>query len=379
VNRVSYYKIISALKNTLGKNCVNSQSGIESKLVWQKRKPTHAMGKGGKAVARADLLVNLVKAGVTGDSQSVKSVTEVIVAEERAKQHTVLAERLEHVLRVNGSGPHGVNGVAVRHPAKEFVHELIPRRRLEELILTSRVRSACRQLVEEQLHASVLRSHGLNARHRLLLVGPPGNGKTSIAEAIAEALAVPFLVVRYESLIASFLGETAGRLKRVFEYARTIPCVLFFDEFDVIGKERGDVHETGEIKRVVASLLMQVDDLPSHSVIIAASNHAELLDRATWRRFQIRLTLPPPTARALEEYFTTVLKSFGEPTGIAAKTIVKRLGPLSFAEAEEFTLDVRRQHALGLGQRSLKSVLQEVVPTWEERAKAVMADAKANP
>src|SRR3712207_6872521 len=95
-------------------------------------------------------------------------------------------------------------------------------------------------------------------------------------------------------MIGSYLGETAGRLKRVFEYARTTPCVLFFDEFDTIGKERGDVHETGEIKRVVSSLLLQIDALPSYVTVVVASNHPELLDRAVWRRFQLRLYLPPP-------------------------------------------------------------------------------------
>jgi AAA+ superfamily predicted ATPase len=102
---------------------------------------------------------------------------------------------------------------------------------------------------------------------------------------------VQLFVVRYEAMIGSFLGETAGRLKRVFDYARRTPCVLFFDEFDSVGKERGDIHETGEIKRVVTSLLMQIDDLPSYTIVVAATNHAELLDRAVWRRFQLRLGL----------------------------------------------------------------------------------------
>lgn len=328
-------------------------------------------------MARADLLVNLVKAGVIGDPQGVKSVTEAIVAEERAKQHTVLAERLEQVLRINGNRA-SANSVGVRHPAKDYVHELVPKRRLEELILPDTVRLGCQQLVQEQLQAAILRANGLDARHRLLLVGPPGNGKTSVAEAIAEALAVPFLVVRYEALIASFLGETASRLKKVFDYARTAPCVLFFDEFDAIGKERGDVHETGEIKRVVASLLMQMDSLPSHSVVVAASNHSELLDRATWRRFQLRLILPPPSPEALEGYLRSFLKAFREPAGIAPKTLVKRLGPLSFAEAEEFIRDVRRQHVLGQGKITLKLVLKDLVSLWEERHKAVAGGKHSN-
>ena len=126
---------------------------------------------------------------------------------------------------------------------------------------------------------------------------------------------MPFFVVRYEALIGSFLGETASRLKRVFDYARTTPCVLFFDEFDIVGKERGDVHETGEIKRVVSSLLMQVDDLPSYTVVVAATNHAELLDRAAWRRFQVRLPLDPPSRRELTAYLARFADSCDETLG----------------------------------------------------------------
>src|SRR5260370_12429021 len=134
----------------------------------------------------------------------------------------------------------------------------------------------------------------MQARHRGLVSGPASNGKASLAEAIAEALAVQFFTVRYDALVGSYLGETNTRLARLFDYARTMPCVLLFDEFDAIGKERGDVHETGEIKRVVSFLLMQIDQLPSYVIIVAATNHAELLDRAVWRRFQLRIYIPPP-------------------------------------------------------------------------------------
>ena len=258
-------------------------------------------------MARSDLLVSLVRAGASGDSRELATTVEALIAEERAKQHYILADRLERALRNNGKGgpSHAVAGSAVR--ARDYVLETPPRKRLEDLFLPELCERACRELIEEQQRASLLRSHSLEPRHRLLLVGPPGNGKTSLAEAIAEALAVPFFVVRYDAIIGSFLGETASRLRRVFDYARTTPCVLFFDEFDAVGKERGDVNETGEIKRVVTSLLMQVDALPSYTVVIAASNHSELLDRAVWRRFQFRLELPAPTraqvrlANVLEE------------------------------------------------------------------------------
>src|SRR5438552_17809802 len=151
-------------------------------------------------------------------------------------------------------------------------------------------------------------------------------------------------------MIGSFLGETASRLKRVFDYARTTPCVLFFDEIDAIGKERGDIHETGEIKRVVTTLLMQVDDLPSYTIIAAATNHPELLDRASWRRFQLRLPLPLPDSQALTQYVEAFSKRFTEDLGLSATALAKRLGRTSYAEVEEFCLDVQRRHVLALGE-----------------------------
>ena len=136
----------------------------------------------------------------------------------------------------------------------------------------------------------------MEPRNRVLLQGAPGNGKTSLAEAIAAEAMLPFYVARYEGIVSSFLGETAGRIDHMFEFVRTRRCVLFFDEFDTIAKERADTHETGEIKRVVSTLLLQIDRLPSHVIVVSATNHAELLDRAAWRRFQIRLFLNPPLA-----------------------------------------------------------------------------------
>lgn len=195
---------------------------------------------------------------MNGDRSAVRSAVETIIAEERGKQHRVLADGLSRVLQANGNGknmpPHINYETSPR--GKEFLAQLTPRHRLDDIVLSEITRSTVDQVIEEQQRASLLRAHGLDPRHRIMHVGPPGNGKTSLAEAIAEALALPFFVVRYEAMIGSFLGETASRLKRVFDYIRTTPCVLFFDEFDAVGKERGDIHETGEIKRVVSSLFI---------------------------------------------------------------------------------------------------------------------------
>jgi SpoVK/Ycf46/Vps4 family AAA+-type ATPase len=340
-------------------------------------------------MARSDLLVSLVRAGTVGDKRSFRTAAEAIVAEERAKHHNVLADTLAKVIHANGSGTSNGTATALSTygeaapRGREFVAEVVPRRRLDELLLPTVVRRAVDELVEEQRRADLLRAHGLEPRHRVLLVGPPGTGKTTLAEALAESIGIPLFVVRYEAMIGSFLGETATRLKRVFEYARTTPCVLFFDEFDAIGKERGDIHETGEIKRVVTSLLMQMDDMPTYTIIAAATNHPELLDRASWRRFQLRLPLPLPDLRALASYIETFSNRFSEPLGYSSATIARRLGETSYAEVEQFCLDVQRRSLLTMGERSIKAIIAEQLDVWDARAsaarpgKAGMRDGRA--
>lgn len=323
-------------------------------------------------MARADLLLNLVRAGAMGDSGMFRKSLEALVAEERAKQHHVLADRLAAHLSAGGPSKAGASTPPTRRngPLAESFHELSPERRLVDLVLPVTVENAVRELLEEFRRADLLRAYNLEPRHRVLLIGPPGNGKTSLAEALATELAVPLFAVRYESVIASYLGETAVRLSRLFDEVRTRRCVLFFDEFDVVGKERGDIHETGEIKRVVSSLLLQIDDLPSHVVVVTATNHPELLDRAVWRRFQLRLNLPTPTASLAEEWLDRFEKRLGENLGYKPATLAKRLAGLSFSELEQFGLDVQRQYVLTLPHGDLRAIVAERLKQWQCRAPA---------
>jgi SpoVK/Ycf46/Vps4 family AAA+-type ATPase len=320
-------------------------------------------------MARSDLLVSLVRAGAAGDRSTLASTVEAIVAEERARSHHILADRLQKAFQ---SVPVATSSQMARPQSsgKDFIIESEPRVSLDSLILSLPAERLSRQLIEEQMRADLLRAQGLQPRHRVLLSGPPGNGKTSLAEAIAEAVALPLLTVRYDALVGAYLGETNARLSRLFDYIRTMPCVLLFDEFDAIGKERGDVHETGEIKRVVSFLLMQIDQLPSYVIIVAATNHAELLDRAVWRRFQLRIDMPAPdvarSALLLQRCFGPVL----EDPGMSTEAIAKRLNAANYAEILEFYQNARRRHILAQGSESLKQIVSQELKLWDTRVRS---------
>lgn len=291
-----------------------------------------------------------------------------MAAEERAKHHHQLAERLVENLKLPKQGPR------VPEVTRTFdgghgglLYEVEPKRTLDLLLLNGTVLTACRELIEEQHRKELLRSYGVEPRHRVLLSGAPGNGKTSLAEAIATELMVPLFVVRYEAVIGSFLGETSSRLKRLFDFVRTHQCVLFFDEFDTLGKERGDTHETGEIKRVVSSLLLQIDALPSHVVVVTASNHSELLDRAVWRRFQLRLALPAPTVAQKEEWFVRLQRRLDIPLGMTPKTLASKLRASSFSDLEQFCDDILRRYVLALPSANLKDIVTQRLRQWQTR------------
>lgn len=318
---------------------------------------------------RADLIVNLVRAGTQGDQKMFRSTVEAMAAEERAKRHTILADRLEENLRAAAPPPKSPEVVrAFDGGHGGLLYEIQPKRSLDSILLADNVGTAARELIEEQRRQDLLRSYGLEPRHRVLLSGPPGNGKTTLAEGLAYELMVPLLVVRYEAVVGSFLGETSGRLKRLFDFARTHHCVLFFDEFDTLGKERGDTHETGEIKRVVSSLLLQIDALPSHVVVVTATNHAELLDRAVWRRFELRLTLSAPTVQQRTRWFERFQERIGAPLGLAPKTLATQLKATSFSDLEQFCRDVHRRYVLELPSGSLKKIVAQRIQQWKLRA-----------
>ncbi|MBD8735334.1 AAA family ATPase [Sphingomonas sp. CFBP 13706] len=249
---------------------------------------------------------------------------------------------------------------------QSLLREVVPRRRLTDLVLQKSIRDEVLEFVLEVSETALLRSHSLEPRHTIMLVGPPGTGKTSLAEAVATELALPFLTVRYEGLVGSYLGETASRLQQIIDYVARTPCVLFFDEFDSVGKERADQHETGEIKRVVSSLLLHMDALPSHCIVVCATNHPELLDRAVWRRFEMRIELPRPGVHELREWYMRTEKAIGS-LGLTSAEFVGMFTGETFSEIEAVVLDAKRKMILSRGKKASADAFKEAIAAWRRR------------
>lgn len=320
---------------------------------------------------RTDLVIEVIRAGAIGDVARLRETAERMISEERAKKHPDVADKIAAALAARPAQRASMAPIVSRASegtAGGPLVEKTARRPLASVRLPVAVSEVVRSLIAEQARANELRDRGLEPRNRVLLLGPPGNGKTSLAEAIAAELGRIFLVVRYDGLVASFLGETSSRLRKVFDLARSVPCVLFFDELDAIAKERSDANETGEIKRTLTSLLMQIDELPSTCLLVAATNHPSMLDDAVWRRFQLRLQIPQPEPDEIRSYFRDALTGLGDIPPKKFDALIRALGRASYADAEELALSVRRRAALAGKHQAIEFIADAACKEWLERS-----------
>lgn len=170
-----------------------------------------------------------------------------------------------------------------------------PVRTLQSMTLDANVLNMVQSLCDEHRRGEELRTWNLLPRHRVLLQGPPGNGKTLLAEALAHELGTPFFTVRYGATVDSHLGGTSKNIERIVEFASTLDCLLFFDEFDGVATQRGAGNDVGEARRITNHLLMTLDSLPNHVLFVAATNSPDLLDKAISRRFDTVIDIGSPS------------------------------------------------------------------------------------
>jgi len=271
-------------------------------------------------MARADLLKKLFSSFKQDDKEMFYTVATEIIEDEKKKNHGILANDLKLILNGNyqmkktntlsSSAPkdkdRDMSLVEIMYPEKYFSDLIVSEEKIDQL----------EQIIKEFNNWDVLVSNGVFPIRRALFYGPPGCGKTLSAQALAGELGIPMLYVRFDALISSYLGETASNIRKIFDYAKKDSWLIFFDEFDAIGRSRNDSTEHGEIKRVVNAFLQQIDNFKGRSLIIAATNFEQSLDYAIWRRFDETIRFDMPSNEEKTKLFDLKMNRFKGPSHV---------------------------------------------------------------
>lgn len=302
-------------------------------------------------MASGDMLRKLFQSHQRRDDEAFAHYARQVIAEERQKHHHLLADDLERMLygadsrdgrRVPTVAPRRLHELPRDHERDSLLlEEQMPGRGLSDIVLSDENCCSVEDILREHRRSDVLRTHRLRPRQRLLFCGPPGCGKSLCAEVIAHELGLPLLVVRFDAVISSFLGETAANLRKVFDFAARGAWVMFFDDFDAIGKRRDDPTEHGELKRVVNSFLQLLDGFRSNNLVIAATNHEGLLDPALWRRFDEILFFGPPSLEQIHSLLELKLASVRH-ANVNLRRVVPELAGMSHADIERVCHDAMK-------------------------------------
>jgi SpoVK/Ycf46/Vps4 family AAA+-type ATPase len=263
----------------------------------------------------ADQVKALISSLAEGDEAHFYSVAMQIAAHEARLGHGKLAEELRALIdkakaRTSVPSKQPIPLARPRGEVAELLSVSYPNAHLTDLVLGPRTKKKLERVIREQRAIHLIRNSGLSPRRKLLLVGPPGTGKTLTASALAGELGLPLFVVRLDGLITKFMGETAAKLRLIFEALNQTRGVYLFDEFDSIGSTRGLANDVGEIRRVLNSFLQMVEQDHSDSLVVAATNHVRILDRALFRRFDDVIEYDLPDKARIVETLKVKLAAF---------------------------------------------------------------------
>lgn len=317
-------------------------------------------------MSTADQLKALVQSYKDGDDAHFYAVALQLAALEARRGHHKMAEEIRKIVESAKSTPSNTPKAVALHQPKGDLGALLlasyPAQRMADLVADADLQRQLERVIREQRHIGQITAHGLSPRRKLLLVGPPGTGKTLTASVLAGELGIPLFLIRLDVLITKFMGETAARLRQVFDAIGATRGVYFFDEFDAIGSQRGTPNDVGEARRILNSFLQMLEHDHSQSLILAATNHPDILDSALLRRFDDVLQYRLPDVKQAQALMRNRLAGH-LPRRVAWKALAEQAAKLSFAEIAKAAEDALKEALMhGSSQvdpKQLTAMLQE--------------------
>ncbi len=337
-------------------------------------------------MASGKLLRQLFKGVAAGDEESFRAAAEKIIHEERSKKHHLLANDLQRILQ---SGVPEFTGdslqrISVAHSeipkdaerGLPLLEVRVPCRFLGDVVLSDHNKSVVEEIIVEHDRDDLLRSHGLRPKSKLLFCGPPGCGKTLTAEVMAGELQLELVIIRFDAVVSSYLGETAANLRKVFNFLEKGRFVALFDEFDAIAKEREDEAEHGELKRVVNSFLQMLDSYRGRSMLISATNHEGMIDRALWRRFDEIFYFDRPNIEQIRRLLELKFRSSNNDLPTDDRNFIQQLDGFSHADIERVIIQSIKQMIIR-GRKSVdRDIFNDALRREVERREIVLRAGK---
>ena len=319
-----------------------------------------------------DLIKKLFLSFNEKDNDTFVQTAREYIEHEKRKKHTLVAKDLERALFSTNSTQTASRRFKNTLPIPRDTEKGFPLleiqhfdKSIDALIISSEIKEQLEQIIREFKDADVLATYNLQNKKKILFCGRPGTGKTFSAQIVSSILNLPLIYIRFDAIISSYLGETASNLRKVFDYIESGTWIVLFDEFDIIGKNRDDNHEHGEIKRVVNSFLQMLDNLKSDSIILAATNHQNMLDPAIWRRFDDIIYYELPDENIRKQLFDIYLKPIKKETYIDMSKAASLTEGFSPADIKMVTEDAMKTAIISsknhIGQTEIDYAIQKFI------------------
>jgi SpoVK/Ycf46/Vps4 family AAA+-type ATPase len=311
-------------------------------------------------MTNSDLIKQLFLSFNNQDQEAFVQAAREYIEREKRKKHTIVAKELEKALYQTMSVSESQRRFKQSLPIPRDTEKGFPLLEIQHfeydfdsLILSQETKAQLERVIREFKDADILATYNLAYKKKILLCGKPGTGKTFSVQIISSVLNIPLVYIRFDAIISSYLGETAGNLRKVFDFIENDTWIVLFDEFDIIGKNRDDIHEHGEIKRVVNNFLQMLDNFRGDSILFAATNHQNMLDSAIWRRFDAVIDYELPDEATRKQIFERYLR------------------PLK--RDKKIDLNKAAKASLGLSPADIKMIAVEAMKTAIIDARNIMA------